>query len=81
MRWPGDSKWSLDAVFQALDSLVGSQEWVGNVEEVGMRCCEQGNSATSDYAIRKILREKGESLGRGQYRVTRKALEAKGGNT
>ena len=68
------------AVVHTLDALLGwsnKAEWVGNVQEVWLEISKRGDSWVSDYSIRKVLREKGESLGRGQYRITRMNLEKK----
>lgn len=63
-------------VLSAIDSLLGCAmpaEWVGNVVEVGSKAREQGHEV-SDYMIRKVLREFGESIGHGQYRITRECF-------
>ena len=63
------------AILGALDSLIGwgsEGSWIGNVVEVWHKVSDQGNSHISEYLIRKVLRERGRSMGQGQYRVLRK---------
>ncbi len=65
------------AIMDALDSLIGwgsDPQWTGNVIEVWHKASEQGHSHITEYLILKVLRERGKSLGRGQYRVRRKDL-------
>ena len=68
---------SRKAVLSALDTLVGFGDsgWQGNVSEVWMEIRRQGYGNVSDGVIRKILRESGVCLRRGQFRVTRAGLE------
>lgn len=62
------------AIVSALDSLTNGGEWQGNVREVYNELYKQGHSWVTDYMIRQVLRDYGQSLGRGQYRVTFKEL-------
>jgi len=58
-------------VLVALDSLRGwgNGHWTGNVREVWNRIMDQGGPDISGYIIRSVLREVGEKVRHGQYRV------------
>lgn len=61
-------------VKDAIDTLVVSGEWTGNIGEVWATTKKQCGYSISDYIIKSIVKMCGEEIRRGQYRITRKAF-------